>query len=373
MKSACIKSAGSRSLHRYAFAALLAVSSTASFADSVVRTAAPAPMLLAQAAAKAPATDARATQAALEALIKAAKAEGEVRFYTAATENVGKRIVDALFAKYGIKGQFVRINSIGLQQRFAAEAEVGTYAVDVLLNSGDSVSYAQNGIKRGWIDSLTSANLPVLTSGEYPARFNREVCAVIQISPWSITYNTDKVKGADVPKDWPDMLNPKWKGQILAADPRSSDAYTDHWTLLFDKYGEAFFARLREQNIRFYSSGVPALQSLAAGEGSIMVPVVLPQFTDVQQKGAPVAFITPDTAVGNEIQVTLVARAKAKNPNAARLMANYVMSQEGNKVVNDDRGSTTVYDTAALPKDYRSAKPGTSARRPEVLRILGVQ
>ena len=325
-------------------------------------------------ASKAPAANAQATQAALDALIKAAKTEGEIRFYTAATENVGKRVVDAFNAKYGIKGTFVRINSIGLQQRFAAEAEASTFAVDALLNSGDSVSYAQNGIKRGWIDSLTSANLPVITSGEFPSRFNREVCAAIQISPWSITYNTDKVKGADVPKDWPDLLNPKWKGgQILLPDPRSSDAYTDHWTLLLDKYGESFFAKLREQNPRFYASGVPALQALAAGEGSFLVPVVLPQFTAVKEKGAPVAFFTPDTAVGNEIQITLVARARSKNPNAGRLFANYVMSREGNQVVNDDPGSTTVYDTAALPKDYRSAKPGTSARRPEVLKILGVQ
>jgi len=324
-------------------------------------------------ASKAPTTNAQATQAALEALTKAAKAEGEIRFYTAATENVGKRIVDAFNAKYGIRGTFVRINSIGLQQRFAAEAESGTYAVDALLNSGDSITYAQNGIKRGWIDSLASANLPVITSGEFPSRFYREVCAVIQISPWSITYNTDKVKGADLPKDWPDLLNPKWKGQILLPDPRSSDAYTDHWTLLLDKYGESFFAKLREQNPRFYPSGVPALQSLAAGEGAYMVPVVLPQFTAVQEKGAPVAIFTPDTAVGNEIQITLVARAKAKYPNAGRLFANYVMSREGNKVVNDDPGSPTMYETAGLPKDYRSAKPGTSARRPEVLKVLGLQ
>ena len=324
-------------------------------------------------ASKAPSANPQAAAAALEALVKAAKTEGEIRFYTAATENVGKRIVDAFNAKYGIKGTFVRINSIGLQQRFAAEAEAGTFAVDALLNSGDSVTYAQNGIKRGWIDSLASANLPTITSGELPARFYREVCAVIQISPWSLTYNTDKVKGADVPKDWPDILNPKWKGQILLPDPRSSDAYTDHWTLLFDKYGESFFARLRDLNPRFYPSGVPALQSLAAGEGAFMVPVVLPQFTAVKEKGAPVEIFTPETAVGNEIQITLVARAKSKNPNAGRLFANYVMSREGNKVVNDDPGSPTMYDTAGLPKDYRSAKPGTSARRPEVLKLLGVQ
>src|SRR5688572_20093053 len=76
-----------------------------------------APMLLAQAKPAASANAANA-QAVLDALIKTAKAEGEVLFYTAATENVGRRVSDAFSAKYGIKTAFIRLNSIALQQRF---------------------------------------------------------------------------------------------------------------------------------------------------------------------------------------------------------------------------------------------------------------
>ena len=314
-----------------------------------------------------------AAQAELEALIKAAKAEGEIRFYTAATENVGKRVVDAFNAKYGIKGTFVRINSIGLQQRFAAEAEASTFAVDALLNSGDSVSYAQNGIKRGWIDSLTSANLPVITSGEFPSRFNREVCAAIQISPWSITYNTDKVKGADVPKDWPDLLNPKWKGQLAVSDPRSSNAYLDLYAALIDRYGEPWFAQLRAQNPRWYLGGPPQVQALAAGEGMLGFPVIGPQVQAVRDKGGPLAVITPDYTAGVEMHVMLSARAKSKNPNAARLMANYVMPTEGNKVFNDDPGGATIYDTSKLPKEYVPSSLKTEARRDQIIKLLGLQ
>lgn len=310
-------------------------------------------------------------QAALNELIKAAKAEGQITFYTAATENVGRRIADAFQAKYGVKTQFVRLNSIALQARYATEAEAGTFAADLIFNSGDAVTYALNGIKKGWIEPLGA--LPVVISGEFPERFNRQVTAVVNISPWSIVYNTDKVKGADIPKDWPDLLKPKWKGQILAPDPRASDSYMDHWSLLHDRYGDKFFAQLREQNVRYFTSGVPALQALAAGEGSIMVPVVLAQFTATKAKGAPIVFFTPDYAVGNEIQVTLTHRSKAKRPNAARLLANYAMSREGNKVFNDDPGQPTMYDTGMLPKEYHSAKPGTVARKPEIIKLLGVQ
>ncbi len=48
-------------------------------------------------------------QADLDALIKAAKAEGEVIFYSGATENVAKRVAEAYKAKYGIKYAFTRL------------------------------------------------------------------------------------------------------------------------------------------------------------------------------------------------------------------------------------------------------------------------
>ena len=61
---------------------------------------------------------------------------------------------------------------------------------------------------------------------------------------------------------------------------------------------------------------------------------------------------------------------------AARLLANYVMSLEGNKVFNDDPGGVTVYDTSGLPKEYEAPKEGTGAqatgaRREQIRQLLG--
>lgn len=333
----------------------------------------PAPMLLAQATAKPTAPNPQAAQAALDALIKAAKAEGELTYYSAQTENVPRRVSAAFLAKYGINAKFVRFNSVLLQQRYAGDAEAGNIAADMIINSGDAITYAEAGIKKGWFEPVTTAGIPVVLSGEFPARFNKNVTAVIQLSPWGIAYNSDKLKGADVPKDWPDLLNPKWKGQILLPDPRASDAYIDHWALLFDKYGESFFAKLREQGWRLYASGVPATQALGAGEGSIQVPTVGPQVQGVKDKGAPVAMMIPDTSVGVEQHVTITARGKSKNPNAARLFANYVMSPEGNQVFNADPGQASVYALgSSLPKDYRSPIPGTASRKAEIIKLFGL-
>lgn len=311
-------------------------------------------------------------QANLDALIKAAKAEGEVLAYWAPTENVAKRSGDAFTAKYGIKTSFIRFPGDGGLQRFGSEAEANTFAADLLLNSGTgSFRFAEEAIKKGWMDPVGSAGLPVIASGEFPAKFNRGATALLQLAPWQMTFNTDKIKPADFPKDWPDLLNPKWKGQILFANPRCCSVFQEFWKAMLDKYGEKFLSDLAAQTGRQYPSGVPAVQGLAAGEGAITLPTIVPQVQAVKSKGAPVDSIMPAYTTGIELHVLLTARSKAKHPNAARLYANFLMSREGNAVLNSDPGGFTMYDTAQLPAQYVAADIEASKQNDRMAKLLG--
>jgi iron(III) transport system substrate-binding protein len=351
------------------FAALAVCCAGSAMADGAPRAAAPG-VLLAQAAAKpAPAS----LQADLEALIKGARAEGEVSFYTSATENVGKRIGDAFAAKYGVKYQFVRLPGAQVPLRYAAEAEAGNFSADLIFIAGSSVTFGEEAIRKGWMESIPSANLPAVRSGEFPARFITGPTAVVQIAPWYMAYNSQRVGAADAPRDWMELLKPQFKGQILIPDPRSSDSYLDLWGLLIDKYGEKFFAPFRAQNLRVISSGVPAVQALGAGEGMVGVPGVPALYAGIAAKGAPLVMVAMDFTTGVEMSVLLTARAKAKHPNAARLLAHFTMTAEGNKIFNSSPGDVSVFDTALLPKQYESPKPGVAKRQAEVLKALGIQ
>lgn len=341
-----------------AMAALFA--SAPAWSDDVIR--------LAQAAKSSPAS----YQADVDALLKAAKSEGEVTWYSSSPDTQNRRVIDGFTKKYSVKVLVVRLSSGPLQQRYAAEGASGNIAADVVVNAGNSVSYAEEGIKNGWVESISDAGVPVIKYGEYPAKYNRGPTAIVQITPWLISYNTDKVKGADVPKEWRDLLNPKFKGQIIMPDPRVSEAYLDVLALLVDRYGEPFFSQLRAQNIRLASQGSTAIQSLGAGEGLIVGPTTSANVMIVKAKGAPLDMVAPDLTSGVELQVMLTHRAKAKHPNAARLFANYVLSREGNTVYNDEPAGVTMYDASGLPKDYQSPKAGTSARKNEIYKALGL-
>lgn len=196
---------------------------------------------------------------------------------------------------------------------------------------------------------------------------------MIQIGPEHIVYNTDRVKGADIPKTWQDLLHPRFKGQILIPDPRASDATLDQWVMIMHKYGEGFIKQINAQVGRRFGSGVPAIQALAAGEGMLMLPITRPSIDALSAKGAPVAGIIPDVVTGVEIQVMLTARAKAKHPNAGQLLANYVMSAERNKVFNDDPGGFPIYDLSNLPKGYEPPSRTSATFKQQITTLLGFQ
>ena len=310
-----------------------------------------------------------AAAAELEALVKAAKAEGEVLFYISLSENVGKRAADGFQAKYGIKTNFLRLVSAQMLQRYMAESESGNTPGEVVMSAGSPAPYV-GAIAKGWVEPISKFALPVMTSGEFPAKFTDGNSAVVQVAPWAIAYNNQKVKGDDIPKTWTDLLNPKWKGEVLIGDPGVGTVYAEFWIWVEGKYGEDYFKKLAP-NLRRYPGGVPAIQALAAGEGSMQLPVPIALPLGPKEKGAPLSWVVPDVNTGLETHVIMTAKARTKHPNAARLLANYVLSPEGNKVFNNEPGGVTLYDTAGLPKSYDSPKPGAGPRVKEMAGKLG--
>jgi iron(III) transport system substrate-binding protein len=313
-----------------------------------------------------------ASEAELGRLTKAAQAEGSLIFYSATTEDVAKRIAAAFKAKYGITAVFVRMSGSQLQVKYASEAEANNVAADLVFMSGTTTrTYAQDAIGKGWVQSISDAGLPVVSSGRFPASFLTGPTAVVQVNPWLIVYDTDKVKGADIPQSWLDLLNPKWKGQLLIADPKTSSSYADIWTPLLEKYGESFLVKLREQNPRRYSVIGLAVESLAAGEGVMLLPIITAYAQQLQSKGVHVDVAIPRFTSGVEMHIFLTATAKAKRPTAARLFANYVMSPDGNAVFNAEAGGMSAYDTGKLPAEYQQPKLDNIKQLERAAKLLG--
>jgi iron(III) transport system substrate-binding protein len=158
-------------------------------------------------------------------------------------------------------------------------------------------------------------------------------------------WNTDQYsKGL---KDYPDLLDPELKGQIGVIEPTVA-SIVDFWLYLEGKFGKDFTDKLAAQNPKIYQSSLPMGQALASGE--ISAGNFVQVQTDAKKTGAPVDSGLSDTVWGALFQEAVLA--KAPHPNAAQLLANYIITEPGQEaiahlagsVLPDIEGSVTTTD-----------------------------
>ncbi|MEW5422178.1 ABC transporter substrate-binding protein [Amorphus sp. 3PC139-8] len=258
----------------------------------------------------------------VEALYEAAKAEGKLVYYAAANVNITRRVVAAFNELYpGIEVEILRLATSQMAQRFMSEHQAGNYANDLIQLSDPFV--LQDAADRGWLAPLSE--LPAAAT--YPADAKTEYWALIGIAAHTIIYNTDLVSEAESPKTWEDLLDPKWKGQIILSDPRNNLEVADWLYTMYDAYGEDYLVALKAQDPQFVPSILPGLQMLAAGDGKIIAPGLHQATMIMLDKGAPVADVAPALDSGQESLVAVCSNAKS--PNAARLLANFLLTPAG--------------------------------------------
>jgi iron(III) transport system substrate-binding protein len=303
----------------------------------------------------------------LQTLITAAQKEGELTWYSVPAENIAKAVSDAFAKKYNIKVKYVRLTSSDLSTRYSAEAQSGSPAADLFVAS--YTPFVKTAATSGWTTGLPGAGIPGYPN-DFPAKYllANDGTAVIQVQPSGLSVNTKE--GGDAIKDWTDILDPKWKGKIILVDPRASAAYVPFWNLIIKEYGEDFLTKLKAQTPIVAASAAPATQQLAAGEGAIVMPGVQSIVEDLKAKGASVAYVQPPASTGPEIVPGL--SAKAAHPNAARLFIHYLVSEEGNKILNSTPGSISPRDAAALPPKYTFNAELTGTPAAKINSLLGL-
>ena len=148
-------------------------------------------------------------QVDMSPLIAAAKQEKEVIWYTTTSASDNQAIVAGFSKKYPfVKVQVLRSTGEKLRQRVLAETSTGQFFSDVL-----SVSSMEMGLLKSR-NLLQAYDPPEAES--YPAntKDKEKQFSAIYARNFVMGYNTAMVAEKDRPKDWPDLLDPKWKGKF---------------------------------------------------------------------------------------------------------------------------------------------------------------
>lgn len=156
------------------------------------------------------------------------------------------------------------------------------------------------------------------------------------LTPEVIGYNRDAVKAADAPKDWDDLIDPRWKGKIVIRDPIASGTMRAIFGAIMARSiaqtgkPDAGYEWLRklDANTREYTLNPTILyQKLGRQEGVVSL-WDMPDFATLEQRTKiPIAYVIPTSGTPLLVDGIAIVRG-AKHPKEAQEYYEFVTTPE---------------------------------------------
>lgn len=290
-------------------------------------------------------------------LMSGAKKEGKVVYWTTMRAPDAQALVEGFESKYPfVKVETVRISGDQLIERAIVENRAGKISADVL--DAFSFKVLQN---RGLLQPYATPE-----AAFYPADYKdpQNFWVTLYCAYNVIAYNTKLVPPSDAPKDWPDLLQPRWKGK-LALDDQDYYWYAGMLKFWGEEKGRKYMEELARQDLVWRRGRGLLTELMAAGELHAVV-VTFPDLVEqMKAKGQSVEWVKTT----NPILVTLDMMGigvKAPHPNAGKLFMNYSISKDGQEVLRKRNRISARTDIKPLTPEMDRAKLRLVALDPEI-------
>ncbi len=249
-------------------------------------------------------------------------------FYTAFEDGQIKPLMDA-FAKENPLIRPVHFHQPGGEIVTTMELELRAHSAkaDVAGLNDASLNYLQT--KYGAFEPYAAANIGAVRA-EVQSKTHLFTPAFLNL--YLIHYNTRKITAADAPKSWADLLSPKWKGQIVMADPGSSQSVQSFiWFIanyLGSKtpatYGWDFFKKLGANAPRLENSHGTIRDLTISGERPIGIQL-LANVQSAANHGDPTSGEWPSEGAPGELSAFAVLKG-ARNAEGAKKWLDFIVT-----------------------------------------------
>jgi iron(III) transport system substrate-binding protein len=266
-------------------------------------------------------------------LMENARKEGTVNFYAATNLSDTQQVINGFNKHYPfVKVAFSSLGGPGVLNRLGTEYRAGSYQADVVTLTG---GYVPELIERKTLARYKSPMVPFLRKGFVdPEGYWPGVYAI----GYTIIYNSRRVAAKDAPRRYEDLLNPRWKDNMIM-DMEAHDLLAG----LIDLWGEAkatdFLRRLAgEQRVRFSrQSHTFMTQLVATGEHDIIVDGYVHNAVSFKERGAPIDFVMLNPTLIRPPSVIAIT-SRSPHPYAAALLLDYHLSKEASEIMVKSQG-----------------------------------
>jgi iron(III) transport system substrate-binding protein len=264
-------------------------------------------------------------------LYEGAKKEGKIVWYTSLT--VYKEMAKFFEAKYpGVSVELYRAPAVNLASRILSEAQAKRYIVDAIETTPGSLMLVRD---NKLLLPYTSPHLADYPEGSKDKASGGLFYTTVDRESYAgIGYNKNAIAGADVPKNFDDLLKPALKGKMGISNEEIGTRVVG--AMLKEK-GDGFVRKLAGQDIKQYA--LPALglnELVVSGEVPVTFTAVDSNVRLAAARGAPVAWLPGDLVPTNA--GSLAAFLHTQHPHAALLFIDFMIGPEGQKLFAEKYG-----------------------------------
>ncbi len=281
-----------------------------------------------------------------QGVMEAAKKEGEVVFYSSGVARTEESLMKEFERRAGIRVQYSRPGGGEVViRKFQTEIEAGRVLADVCGLTDKTLGvYAE---RQGWTAELAVPEVASIVPA-FPVTSAHVVPTGFFGLP--IMYNRNLLKPEDAPKSYRDLVEPRFKDKLVLGAPENAASTTLAIKGWIELYGWDFVARLRANNTSETRLQTEAAQAVARGEKLLTVGAQVWAYLFGKQ-GAPLGVVWPAEGVVMAETTMFIAR-KAPHPNAARVLANHLLSAEYQTATGPRQGAYAAVQGVPAPDTF---------------------
>ncbi|MDO8634832.1 MAG: extracellular solute-binding protein [Dehalococcoidia bacterium] len=269
--------------------------------------------------------------AAWDKVVATAKKEGVLTIYsTSFVADTGRRLANDFQNRYGIRVEVLASSGRTSLEKIKVEQQIKKPIADVMQSSAGSVTelflsgLAASVWKELPVMQDKSAFLvdPLYSPGGELVQHNLYFTAP--------AINTRVVKPQDEPKSFKDMLEPRWKGNMAAADPAATGSTALFYLPIYYKALDLDYWRsYARQDINIWGgSSAESARMLGRGEWAFYLANTTDVYGPLVAEGAPIKMLDMKEGTGAAGHF-VVAIKDSPHPNAAKLFINWLLTPEG--------------------------------------------
>lgn len=278
--------------------------------------------------------------------------EDKVVIYSPHGKDILSKFEAQFEEKYGIDVEWLDMGSQEILDRIRSEKN--NPQADVWWGA-PSVNFDQ-AKDEGLLEPYKPSYAEHLDEGFYESEWNWSGTSQ---TPEVIMYNSQKLSKEEAPKDWDELLDPKWKDQIIIRYPLASGTmrtifsamiYRDFKDSKDPAKGYEWLEKLDANTKEYAANPEMMYNKVAKGEGVLSVWAMPDVVNLKEEKNYPFEFVIPES--GTPVLTEGIAIVKgAKHPKAAEAFYEFVNTPEAAKLLAEEfYRIPTRKDVTDLPK-----------------------